>query len=75
VLVLDEPAAHLDHATATQLADELLTGARDRTVLWITHGSIGLDRADPVVDLGGYASAHRTQLAGPVEGSVGGIVE
>jgi ATP-binding cassette subfamily C protein CydCD len=61
VLVLDEPAAHLDHATATQLADELLTGARDRTVLWITHDSVGLDRADRVVDLGGYALGRNLQ--------------
>jgi ATP-binding cassette, subfamily C, bacterial CydCD len=51
VLVLDEPAAHLDHATATDLAREVLTGPRDRTVLWITHGTAGLDLVDRVVDL------------------------
>ncbi|HWU22673.1 MAG TPA: ABC transporter ATP-binding protein, partial [Nocardioides sp.] len=52
VLVLDEPTAHLDHATAVGLADELLAGARDRSVLWITHGTAGLDRVDRVVRLG-----------------------
>ncbi|MCY7395277.1 MAG: thiol reductant ABC exporter subunit CydD [Nocardioides sp.] len=52
VLVLDEPTAHLDHATATELAAELLTGARTRSVLWITHDTVGLDLADRVVDLG-----------------------
>jgi ATP-binding cassette subfamily C protein CydCD len=51
VLVLDEPASHLDHATATALAGELLTGARSRAVLWITHTDIGLDLVDRVVDL------------------------
>ena len=51
VLVLDEPAGHLDHATASELAHELLTGARTRSVLWITHTDVGLDLVDRVVDL------------------------
>lgn len=51
VLVLDEPAAHLDHATASELADEVLGGARDRSVVWITHGTAGLDLVDRIVDL------------------------
>ncbi|HET6938517.1 MAG TPA: ABC transporter ATP-binding protein, partial [Nocardioides sp.] len=51
VLVLDEPAAHLDHATATLLAEELLTGERSRSLLWITHSEVGLDLVDRVVDL------------------------
>lgn len=57
VLVLDEPAAHLDSATATELAQEILTGGRERSVLWITHGSAGLDLVDRVVDL---ADAHES---------------
>ncbi|MFB9312708.1 thiol reductant ABC exporter subunit CydD [Nocardioides plantarum] len=52
VLVLDEPAAHLDHATAVELARELLTGPRTRSVVWITHADVGLDLADRVLDLG-----------------------
>jgi ATP-binding cassette subfamily C protein CydCD len=52
VLVLDEPTAHLDHATATELACEILTGQRQRSVLWITHGNAGLDMGDRVVHLG-----------------------
>ena len=51
VLVLDEPAAHLDHATAERLAAELLTGDRTRSVVWITHTDAGLDLVDRVVDL------------------------
>jgi ATP-binding cassette subfamily C protein CydCD len=54
VLVLDEPAAHLDHATAVALAHELLDGPRTRTVVWITHSEVGLDLVDHVVDLGGH---------------------
>ncbi|QBR93880.1 thiol reductant ABC exporter subunit CydD [Nocardioides euryhalodurans] len=52
VLVLDEPAAHLDHATATELAHEVLDGPRRTSVLWITHADAGLDLVDHVVDLG-----------------------
>jgi len=52
VLVLDEPTAHLDHATATELAREILSGPRLRSVLWITHADPGLDLADRVVGLG-----------------------
>lgn len=56
VLVLDEPAAHLDGATAEALAAEVLgddAGSEERrTVLWITHANAGLDRVDRVLDLG-----------------------
>jgi ATP-binding cassette subfamily C protein CydCD len=53
VLVLDEPTAHLDHATATAVADDLLA-LRDagRSLVWITHTAHGLDRVDDVLDLG-----------------------
>lgn len=52
VVVLDEPTAHLDHATATELAREVLSGDAERSVVWITHGTVGLDIVDSVVDLG-----------------------
>ena len=52
VLVLDEPAAHLDGATAEALAAEVLDGAPGRTVVWITHAEAGLDRVDRVLSLG-----------------------
>jgi ATP-binding cassette subfamily C protein CydCD len=54
VLVLDEPTAHLDTATARAVTTDLLdaaAGAR-RTVVWITHAAVGLDRMDTVLDLG-----------------------
>jgi thiol reductant ABC exporter CydC subunit len=53
VLVLDEPTAHLDTATAERLIDDVLDAAADRTVLLITHRSEGLDRMDEVVHLPG----------------------
>jgi ATP-binding cassette subfamily C protein CydCD len=52
VLVLDEPVAHLDRDTAELLAGDLLLGSGGRSVVWITHSDIGLDRMDRVIDLG-----------------------
>ena len=52
VLVLDEPTAHLDADTARRVAAEVLTEERDRSIVWITHGSVGLDAMDSVVRLG-----------------------
>lgn len=55
VLVLDEPTAQLDRTTATEVAQDLLGAARDRSLVWITHGTVGLDRMDAVLDLGDAA--------------------
>lgn len=63
VLVLDEPAAHLDHATATELAAEVLGGPRRRSILWITHADVGLDLADRVVRLGDPVMGSHLTLA------------
>jgi ATP-binding cassette, subfamily C, bacterial CydC len=41
VLVLDEPTAHLDTATAAALLDDLWREAGGRSVLLITHGDAG----------------------------------
>ncbi len=43
VLVLDEPAEHLDTATADALTADLLTATADRATLLITHRLAGLD--------------------------------
>jgi ATP-binding cassette, subfamily C, bacterial CydC len=51
VLVLDEPTAHLDPDTATDLVRDVFAAAGGQTVLLITHRSEGLDLVDRVVAL------------------------
>ena len=51
VLVLDEPTAHLDTATAGALLDDLWREAAGRSVLLITHGDAGPFGRCPRVEL------------------------
>ncbi|MEV7281862.1 thiol reductant ABC exporter subunit CydD [Streptomyces sp. NPDC093111] len=51
VLVLDEPAEHLDLATADALTDDLLRETEGRTTVLITHRLHGLDAVDEVLVL------------------------
>ncbi|MFE9661633.1 thiol reductant ABC exporter subunit CydD [Streptomyces sp. NPDC005955] len=51
VLVLDEPAEHLDLATADALTSDLLAATAGSTTLLITHRLAGLDAVDEVVVL------------------------
>jgi thiol reductant ABC exporter CydC subunit len=51
VLVLDEPTAHLDPKTASELIEDVFAAAGDRTVLLITHRTEGLDSVDRVITL------------------------
>ncbi len=53
ILVLDEPTAHLDSATAAAVCDDVLGATEGRSVVWITHGTAGLDRMTRVYDLAG----------------------
>ena len=59
VLVLDEPTAHLDPATAEALVADVLGAADDRSVLLITHRTEGLELVDEVVSIGGVAVDRR----------------
>ncbi len=62
ILVLDEPVAHLDHATAGEVATEVLgRSASDdrRSIVWITHSEVGLDQVDDVVHLPARHQARR----------------
>ncbi|HET7690684.1 MAG TPA: thiol reductant ABC exporter subunit CydD [Nocardioidaceae bacterium] len=52
VLVLDEPTAALDSHTAERVARDVLDVAHGRSVVWITHSRVGLDRMDTVLQLG-----------------------
>ncbi|MEV5978840.1 thiol reductant ABC exporter subunit CydD [Streptomyces sp. NPDC052114] len=51
VLVLDEPAEHLDLPTADALTTDLLAATEGRTTLLITHRLAGLDAVDEVLVL------------------------
>ncbi|MGW6703314.1 thiol reductant ABC exporter subunit CydD [Streptomyces sp. NPDC054956] len=51
VLVLDEPAEHLDLATADALTADLLAATEGRTTVLITHRLAGLEAVDEVVVL------------------------
>ena len=52
VILLDEPVAHLDHATATQVLDDLLAGTNGRTVVMVSHQPIAPERFDRVLEVG-----------------------
>ena len=51
VLLLDEPTANLDAATAQALMEDVFAAAGDAAVLLITHRDEGLDAVDEVVAL------------------------
>ncbi|WP_409470979.1 thiol reductant ABC exporter subunit CydD [Streptomyces sp. HC307] len=51
VLVLDEPAEHLDLPTADALTADLLAATEGRTTLLITHRLAGLETVDEVIVL------------------------
>ncbi|MEU4797136.1 thiol reductant ABC exporter subunit CydD [Streptomyces sp. NPDC023327] len=77
VLVLDEPAEHLDLPTADALTADLLAATRGRTTLLITHRLAGLDAVDEVIVLEGGRVVQRGtygELAA-VEGPLRRMVE
>ncbi|HEX8856182.1 MAG TPA: thiol reductant ABC exporter subunit CydC [Thermoleophilaceae bacterium] len=51
VLVLDEPTAHLDPATATELVSDIFAAGVGHSILLITHRPEGLDLVDEIVTL------------------------
>ena len=51
VVVLDEPTAHLDPATAQELVSDIFAAGADRSILLITHRPEGLDLVDEIVTL------------------------
>ncbi|WP_189984965.1 thiol reductant ABC exporter subunit CydD [Streptomyces capoamus] len=63
VLVLDEPAEHLDVATADALTADLPAATEGRTTLLITHRMAGLDAVDEVIVL----DAGRVVQRGPYQ--------
>ncbi|TMQ93974.1 thiol reductant ABC exporter subunit CydC [Actinomadura soli] len=59
ILLLDEPAEHLDLATADDLTADLLTATEGRTTLLVTHRLTGLDAVDEIIVLDGGRVADR----------------
>ncbi len=51
VVLLDEPVAHLDHATAMSVLDDVMTSTTDRTVVMVSHRPEGLAGFDDIIDL------------------------
>ncbi|MFF0201009.1 thiol reductant ABC exporter subunit CydD [Streptomyces sp. NPDC005017] len=63
VLVLDEPAEHLDLPTADALTADLLAATEGRTTLLITHRLAGLRDVDEVIVLAGGQVVQRGGFA------------
>ncbi|MER7478840.1 thiol reductant ABC exporter subunit CydD [Streptomyces sp. NPDC126510] len=63
VLVLDEPAEHLDLATADALTADLLAVTEGRTTLLITHRLAGLEEVDEVIVLDRGRAVQRGRYA------------
>ncbi len=63
VLVLDEPAEHLDLATADALTTDLLAATEGRTTVLITHRLAGLEEVDEVLVLDRGAVVQRGTYA------------
>ncbi|MER6638318.1 thiol reductant ABC exporter subunit CydD [Streptomyces microflavus] len=63
VLVLDEPAEHLDLATADALTADLLAATEGRTTVLITHRLTGVEAVDEVLVLDAGRVAQRGPYA------------
>ncbi|MFK0171219.1 thiol reductant ABC exporter subunit CydD [Streptomyces sp. NPDC090306] len=63
VLVLDEPAEHLDLPTADALTADLLAATEGRTTVLITHRLAGLADVDEVIVLDGGRAVQRGPYA------------
>ncbi|WP_371616802.1 thiol reductant ABC exporter subunit CydD [Streptomyces sp. NBC_00454] len=77
VLVLDEPAEHLDLATADALTADLLAATEGRTTVLITHRLAGLEAVDEVLVLDRGAVVQRGAYAelAAVEGPLRRLLE
>ncbi|UQX02049.1 thiol reductant ABC exporter subunit CydD [Streptomyces sp. RerS4] len=77
VLVLDEPAEHLDLATADALTADLLSATEGRTTVLITHRLAGLDAVDEVLVLDRGAVVQRGPYAelAAVDGPLRNLLE
>ena len=63
VVILDEPAEHLDDETAGALTADLLAATAGRTVLLITHRPVLAAQVDQVLCLAGGRLAETTSVS------------
>lgn len=61
VILLDEPVAHLDHATALAVLADVTSATGGRTVVMATHRPEGLDNFDEVRDLSHHPALSTTE--------------
>ncbi|HEY2488582.1 MAG TPA: thiol reductant ABC exporter subunit CydD [Streptosporangiaceae bacterium] len=73
LLLLDEPAAHLDPVSARQIAGSIAALPGDRTVVLVTHGPSWTDGAGRVVCLHGGKLQTPAGSAGPVPRSAAAV--
>lgn len=69
VVILDEPAEHLDEQTAVALTRDLLSATAGRSVLLITHRAVNPADVDQVVRL----HEGRLRANGPAPGDLGPV--
>jgi ABC-type transport system involved in cytochrome bd biosynthesis fused ATPase/permease subunit len=70
IIILDEPAEHLDEDTAAELTRDLLDATAGRTVLLITHRPVSSGQVDQIVRLDG----ERGRMAAARQALVPGLV-
>ena len=51
LVLLDEPVAHLDHATAVAVLSDLISAAAEQTVVMVSHRADGLEGFDAVAEI------------------------
>jgi ATP-binding cassette, subfamily C, bacterial CydC len=59
ILLLDEPTANLDVATERQVLDALEHNTAGKSLLWITHRLVRMDRMDEILVMEGGSIVQR----------------
>lgn len=49
IVILDEPTVGLDPMTERSLLDTIFTALEDKTIIWVTHHLIGMEKMDEII--------------------------
>src|SRR5699024_10669102 len=60
IILMDEPTTGLDPETESALLDTMLTAAKDKTIIWVTHHLVGAKMMDQVI----FLDAGKIKLSG-----------